>query len=56
MLALFAADSDDPASTKDPQFFSADSKHSADHNPLLRFPYLRWSRLYSSIRGSPIRS
>jgi len=25
---------------KDPQFFSADSKYSADHGPLLRFPHL----------------
>ena len=28
--------------------FSADSKYFADHSPLLRFPHLRWSRLYPS--------
>ena len=54
MLALFAKiQSDDIASTKDQQF-SADSKYSEDHSPLLRFPHLRWSRVYSSIRGSPV--
>jgi len=34
--------------------FSADSKYSADHSPLLRFPHPRWSRLYSSTHISPI--
>ena len=37
---MLALDSDNVASTKDPQF-SADSKYSADHIPLLRFPHLR---------------
>jgi len=36
--------------------FTADSKYSADHSPLLRFPHLRWSRLHSSTGGSPIGS
>jgi len=40
---------------KDPQF-SVDSKYSVDHSPLLRFPHLHWSRLYSTTRGSPIGS
>ena len=43
----------DVTSTKD-RSFSADSKHSADHSLLLRFPHLRWSRLYSGTGGSPI--
>jgi len=38
MLALFVQVSDDVSSTKDPQF-SADSKYSAGHGPLLRFPH-----------------
>jgi len=36
--------------------FSADSKYTADHSPLLRFPHLRWSRLNSTTGGSPIGS
>jgi len=36
--------------------FSADSKYSADHSSLLRFPHLRWLRLYSTTGSSPIGS
>ena len=39
-VGLICYDSDDVASTKDPQFFSAYSKYSTDHIPLLRVPYL----------------
>jgi len=36
--------------------FSSDSRYSADHSPLLRFPHLGWSRPYSSTGGSAIGS
>jgi len=30
--------------------FSADSKYSADHIPVHRFPHLRWSRTHAYTR------